>query len=570
MPTPADVAAERRVLKSVTATLVEAFGEDNVEVAHSFQGLRQTADGQGLVRNEIDVVAMWTDHDGNTNLAAIEVKSWNNFSIKGQNEWYAYTNKQRLSPFEQVELAARTASEFLAEHGSLAGRKGEIRMLRIAAFPHMKREKGSGVLSAHADFQRALFKEDIDNPHRLLTFLTWAARSFHQDRVDFEATRPILRRHCFVPADPEHLRSVLKSLAEASEGGCSAQAADLTRGQKRVLVEGAAGTGKSVVAAECAVRLAQQNPGKKVVLLTYHQHLADHLGEGIQGAHPEETEHIVVGTPESVLSQLGTTLPQVLARAGTSWREDRDYLRLPAFYEAVRAQTRDSAPIGAVLVDEGQDFSSEALVAMQRLLAQDGTLMIFADPLQRTRADNSSVTWMPPQFDQVKFPFSDQPYVLNQNWRNTNSIGTWVLNEVLMRFGPERRPEHTYATLQPFRGNEPHVGVADVSDNEKDLLARLEEVLAINVENLDRVTVLCQTPEELPQSVINCVDEAGVVLRSVDSIRGLEADVVVLLGPQPSRKSKISLSSTYVGATRARGALYFLPYKFREAGASLG
>lgn len=563
MPSADALKAELKVRDAVKRALTDRFGEDSVEVAHSFQALRWL-DREGVYkRNELDVVAMWRDAQQVTHLAAIEVKSYNTLRIEGA-RWIVA--KPVDDPFEQVEEAAKTVQAFLKDHKVGAERNGNVHTVKFVALPNLSRDKAPAIIERIANFDRAFLKEEIADTELLGDLLVHLSERFHQKRVDFDKARPILRRNCFIPADPKHLSTVLEDLARESAEGCSLTARLITRNEQRMIIEGPAGTGKTVVAAESALLLAAERRDHQVLLLTFHEHLADHVARAIAAGRSEDNPNLLTGTPESVLPRLGTDLGEVLQRAGLVADIQRDYLRDPAFYTALAAILDGRVPIYAVLVDEGQDFDPAALSAMQDLLVDDGRLLIFADPLQRTREDVASVMWRPPVFDPVRFPRASDPWPLDRNWRNTNTIGTWVRDNVLTRFGRHRNSDHTYRSFRAVHENEIEVGAPDRSLTEADLLARLDQVLLLNKVNRDSTVVLVQDPTQLPDSIIAKIDEYGVVLRSIDSIRGLEADVVVLLSAPLNMQSPVAVSAAYVGATRARAALYVLEYKLPAEG----
>lgn len=136
---------------------------------------------------------------------------------------------------------------------------------------------------------------------------------------------------------------------------------------ERVLVEGGAGTGKTLVALEVARRLAAQ--GRRPLLLCFTSALGGWLAREVEGT----------GIEAMTVRKLAK---DVIAAAG----EEIGDLALPETWENLPARAGDILARGerrwdAVVADEAQDFSLADWTLVQQL-AGPGWLWAFCDPQQ--------------------------------------------------------------------------------------------------------------------------------------------------------------------------------------------
>ena len=158
-------------------------------------------------------------------------------------------------------------------------------------------------------------------------------------------------------------------------------------------VLGAAGTGKTIIAARRAAELA--NAGMRVVFVADQRYLHGSLVEQPTLRHP----NIVVGTPEEVVRKLCRDLPPI----GT------DYPLWAAFVDAAE---QGDAVVDAVIVDEAQSYDKDLLEALIGL--RPDSCQMYADPYQR----DSTGMWRPPG--------SPGTYWLTRNCRNALPIAKLV------------------------------------------------------------------------------------------------------------------------------------------------
>lgn len=314
----------------------------------------------------------------------------------------------------------------------------------------------------------------------------------------------------------------------------------------RYRVRGGAGSGKTVLAVETAKRLAEQ--GKRVLLLCYNRHLADHLARdvGAWEAGPGTIEarnfHSLCARAHFEVHGRRMDVPETSDARTAFWNDEAPLFLLEAI-ESGKMQ-----PWDAIVVDEGQDFSSGWWTVLQDALcdAERGHLLVFYDPSQNIFERDDSVP--------------DSPsFRLTTNFRNTKRIAEVVrsLGDSKMRPSPrcpEGAPPSIHEQLSPAKMR--HVLSQLMSKfTEQDGLAP------------EQITIL--TPHTRPKSSLadmetlgrlhlthDPADRRGKVLHTtIGKFKGLESDVVVLADIDP-RDHRCSRRARYVAASRARHLLY--------------
>jgi hypothetical protein len=331
-----------------------------------------------------------------------------------------------------------------------------------------------------------------------------------------------------------------------------------TRRLRRLEVVGPAGSGKSMLAAEKARRLARE--GYRTLFVCFNQRLATSLireleeAPGPAPAAPGPTGLGVttfhrlcerLGTEAGVLPIRPTPIPQ-------AWWDET----LPAAAEAAI----DALPherYGAIIVDEGQDFEARWFELLGRLLAgPDAVFWVFHDPGQALiRTD-------------VVAGLGLECHELFENHRNPGSIAQLAARfyhggeETIVRPTTERR--HTVISAQP--------GAATLEALRRTLHRLIEEErvapfrIAVlsggsatasevwrqrrfgnapleNAALYDDGSSRGLAPEDVPD------DPDEVLFETIRRFKGLEREVVVLV-ELPTEGERLD-ELLYVGLTRA-------------------
>lgn len=194
----------------------------------------------------------------------------------------------------------------------------------------------------------------------------------------------------------------------------------------RMAISGGAGTGKTLLALEKTCRLAEG--GMRVLLACYNEALGDHL-KRLTAGYPK----VLAASFHSVCGKLVREAKIPVPSSGESatfYSTD-----LPeALVKAIEA--RPDLRFDAVVVDEGQDFRDNWLMALKLCLkdGDQGPFYVFYDDNQRVYRHSGG--WL------AELP--QQRFHLTRNLRNTKAIHLcakpWYRGRVTRSAGPEGVP----------------------------------------------------------------------------------------------------------------------------------
>lgn len=181
---------------------------------------------------------------------------------------------------------------------------------------------------------------------------------------------------------------------------------DRARSLRRVEVVGPAGSGKSMLAAEKAGRLARE--GYRTLLVCFNQRLATTLLREL--ATTVAPGGLEVTTFHRLCERLGTAAGVLEAPAGERGRDWFDRVLPEALQRAIDALPGER--FHAVVVDEGQDFERDWLETLDFLLVHPGedVLWVFHDPGQALYRDD------------VVGELGLERLEMHENWRNPGSV----------------------------------------------------------------------------------------------------------------------------------------------------
>jgi len=334
---------------------------------------------------EADAVITHPEHG----LLVLEVKAGEP-SIDPAGHWHLGPIELKQSPFEQ----AKTTKHFLraklvdlpdwpAHVDPLAGHAVALPDVDLESLPRGHALFGLGadaptdlVLDAHA-------LETTDGIQRWLdhVFDYWQGdgsgryRPLGEEGVELvhELLRPQVSLHRLVRGRIEDDRTALVDASKAQS-----RILNQWKSLRQVEVVGPAGSGKSMLAAERARRLAAE--GYRTLLVCFNQRLATTMRRDLEEA--PAPAGLMVTTFHRLCELLGgaaKTLPARPSPIPQTWWDQA----LPDALDAA-ISSDDEERFHAVIVDEGQDFTLGWLESLQLLLrdTDHGVFWVFHDPAQ--------------------------------------------------------------------------------------------------------------------------------------------------------------------------------------------
>lgn len=324
---------------------------------------------------------------------------------------------------------------------------------------------------------------------------------------------------------------------------------------KRAAIEGAAGTGKTVLALEKARRLAKSGAG--VLLLCFNRPLSADLRRQVEGL---EIDGLRVETFHDFCRRTAqrAKLPfePKAGRERATWFWAREApMRLSEALERLPDERYD-----AIVVDEGQDFLPDWWPRLDQALKEgrEGTLYAFYDPNQDIYAGGP-----PAALEVIETR-------LVHNCRNTARIAEYAAESINVEALVKRgAPEGMPVEVLPCDGDD------DIVQRVGDRLRRL--IVDEGVEPARIAVVSTRTLKNSPFArdrragdfqFVN-LDDTGnwtsqtsshgapvrqVVFDTLDRFKGLERDVVLLLD-LPGGDRAVTARHRYVAASRAKNLL---------------
>ena len=549
-------AAEQLVVDRLRAALPPDY-----RLFQNVAWLGRTAPERGLRDGEADIVLAHPDRG----FLVFEVKS-GEIQRDAHGRWYAGTRELKPNPFEQAMTSMHALVNKLAELPDAPPNFHPIAGHAVA-LPDVDLESAGArlrLIGAEIEpdlvFDRAkLPKDDPEATCRAVerAFELWAGKSGPKQAPGTQGVH-LLEEILETPID---LRSLLRG--EIADGERAVveltdhQIGVLRRLQRnrRVEIVGAAGTGKTMLAAEKARQLARE--GYETLLVCFNQPLARLL--------VEETAEVARTSGRLTVSTFHQLCEDLAREAGTRPKKPNPVTRewwdetLP---EALDEAVEELGPkFHAIVIDEGQDFDADWLVSLEALLSdpKDDVLYVFHDPAQAIYRDDAVADLgLPTSVD------------LDQNCRNPGPIHAFAMGHA---------PDAPETVALREEGREVEVIEAEAGVPTLDALRRALHRLRVD-EGVRPWEIAVLVGGSLEDSAVwkerrfgnevlwnGQVDDAGkslglaagdvpeaptdvIVCDSIRRFKGLEKPVVVLVELRPDDERLERL--LYIGSSRAR------------------
>ncbi len=550
---PGDIAHDsERMVYQALGTLPTGY-----VVMHSFPWLRPNRDlaGEPLREGEADFVVLHPDRG----LLVLEVKGGNP-QLDGRT--WTRSGKEMRDPFDQARRSRYALIEAIEERTRRHVHRGLFAHGDIVVFPHVRFQ---GPLPLNSDPRILVDAAELSAiaSHIEAAFGAWSHGATHLTPAQFaellEALMPKLRLMRCVGAElsAERQRIVQITLDQR------ATLLGLLEND-RVLIEGTAGSGKTLLALEFALTLAGR--GQRVLLLCFNRNLAAWLQEQAAcdprsrqgGNHLEISTFHAFALALARRAQVEFEVPEI---GKQEFWDSEVPLVMEQALEVLGARGQKPA-FDAVLVDEAQDFAQDWWVTIESLsrAGRSARLYAFLDLNQSLRG----VPRLPP----VPLPTH---FRLTTNCRNTKRIALSAsrLASVDVRLLPGSP-----------NGEAPAVRRAVSASAEAGLvLAEVRQLLrqGIRVQQIALIGPAARLNGSLARHSevegVPFVDDAsdwrrgvGILVTTARSFKGLEADIVVAYG-LGGFGGLFTETDLYVAWTRARHRLILVcqPGEIRSA-----
>lgn len=392
------------------------------------------------------------------------------------------------------------------EELGLADLEGRCKFLHAVWFVTLSRHSFFGVdLPPESTRDITLFLEDVSNPEpRIREIMSLSANGYETSLTDSEAQMIVQGVLCpeFSIVPTKRMRYDVADASFARLLDSQIRVLDFIRDQRSAVINGAAGTGKTLIAMERA-RMAA-NTGR-VLFLCFNVLLKEHISRMLEDE-PSIDVYTIAGYACSICS---TAVP------------DYDALAM----SLLGMQDRGAFPYVHVIVDEGQDFGiadieNAGILDLLRDMTIEacGTFYVFYD--RRQFVQGSSI---PSFIDQA-----DCKLTLYINCRNTEPIARCSMRSI-----------GDYGAAEVVKGAKtsgPPQLFASVDASEQERYVE-HEIRCLCEQGLDDIVILtCKTVQnsKLSAKVIGAAGHelwAGTKVRftTVRRFKGLEADAVILV-----------------------------------------
>lgn len=444
----------------------------------------------------------------------------------------------------------------------------DILKKRFEGNPHMKNIlMASGVvfpdITFHSDSQEIIPEiiydrttEDISG-YMNQVFDYWQQRQHREPSKlspsDIREVVQFLRADfCFIPSLNDRLEQVEQKLVRLTKE--QAQLMEALGMNDHLIVEGGAGTGKTLLAAEFARRQLEQ--GARVLYLTYNKNLAHHVMRSL----PETDQLKVV----NIHALFGEYVPVDVEELQKDPQKYFAQILPERFYDYI-SEKQSTDPDAAdmqydlLIMDEGQDILKPLyLYSLDCLLKgglDHGKWAVFYDEKQNI--------YNPEYQDGMDIlrSYSHTKFRLFVNCRNTVQIGTYSA----------KASGVTFAEFMRENGEE--VGKISYED-EKDFGGKIKEIMkTLREGKVSPGDITFLSPQKYQNSKLATLklavnelrddfkpDPSVPVFATIQGFKGLDAKVVILCDVEALRRETFS-QYIYLAGTRARTLLYILGTK---------
>ena len=399
-----------------------------------------------------------------------------------------------------------------------------------AWFPSISKRDFIGELPMEYRDEIVLYENALDDPQKYIMGIYDYYNGKKHTRLDSDSCQKIIEAFAPYFSAVPSLKSKREERNEIFVRLTKEQnyLLDYLEEQRVAAIQGAAGTGKTLLAVQKAKRLAKTG---NVLFLCYNRYLKEYL-QGLKDKYPDHYQNIDF-----------YNLPQLACAAmKVSSVEKDDVVYFLSNFEKYKWN------YSHIVIDEGQDFDDEAICKLYDIaLLQDGAFYVFYDKKQFVQG-NEFPDWL---------KNAECRLVLNINCRNTYQIADTSGKPVDI---------HPKVKSRSVTGDMP---VLILCQNTKEALKALSKridnyraanypyeqicVLSLKTENN---SILTDVEKVGNHQIRSERDGKGVLFTTARKFKGLESDAVIIIDVDgDSFNCDDNKRLFYVGSSRAKHQL---------------
>ena len=493
-------------------------------VIHSLNYVAQS--GQKRREGEVDFLLIHPK----VGIIALEAKG--DAEVSNGPEGWAFKNhkgewRKGKSPFEQASTGARELNTFLSKE---APELGKVPFGHGVVFPSFTEEESRG---PEAPREIIIDREQLSDIESCVKKII---KRFDL-KADFtpEQIKKIIKKLTSYKISKRSLKQVVddtnQEILDLSES--QFEILSLLSNQTRAIIEGPAGSGKTILAIECARRKLQE--GKKVLLLCFNELLGKHLKETFfdddniwAGSFHEFCQEMAREAGLEIVNEIDQIDTKTEEAKSRFWQIDLPESLPDAIYK--NEKTYD-----ALIIDEAQDFTVDWIKTLEHCLGdlKEDPFFLFLDQKQKFEGQDWESPWS-----------KQKPYPLTENWRCSEPIA----EKVRSIWGEETTSKGPASELKPER--------VEAETDDEIIERAIECALSLFIEEElepSQIVVLTGNTALRDELKNGPLGDKKFRVETVRRYKGLDAEVVVLVLPEESKP--VDPKIAYVGMSRARALL---------------
>lgn len=488
-------------------------------VIHSFKLI--TVKDETIFESETDFIVYHPEKG----IICLEAKAGHVQCIEG--DWY-YASGKKMShdgPYNQASSNKWKLKDYI-QNSPYDFLLKKCKLFHAVWFPSVTDEEvRSRVLPPEADRKVTLTRSALENPLAKIEEIFSLDLPNNVQTLLSDKERDILLRKILCPAcDLVPAISIEHDLKKQvfhrmlSEQKC---VLDFLIEQKTAVIQGIAGTGKTLIALEKARRHAER--GEKVLFLCYNRFLHDYIATN--NAH----QYIDYYTIDGFACRMCNT-------------SEADYALLKECLE--NHYLEGTFPYQHIVIDEGQDFGqyfieeNEIIQLLENIITDqedyNGSFYVFYDAMQLVQGQK-----IPEYITQA-----DCKLTLYKNCRNTENIATTSMKPIR-----NKKPKLIDGCI---KGTVPRMYYLDKEEQNQKVLDVIKLYEESGLKDIVVLTCKTEATSSMSGNVKNGKVNGKYKFTTCRKFKGLEADAIIITDIDFKTLTTEATKVFYVGASRAR------------------